>query len=250
MDLYYETQGEGKPVVLIHSPGVDSREWTFVVPHLAAAHKVVTYDGRGTGRSPAPQRPTNLLDDLRSLLDELGLASASLVGHSMGGQLAAEFALAHPERVDKLALIAPSLSGFAYSKTFTDWMNQVNSYAPDVRRMVDFSLSGPLYRTIMQSPHRDLMQTLHSEYMNRVFTEWKSFEVVWPTPPAIERLERIEADTLFVRGTVEWDDMDRVAEEYRRIPSIRFEVVDGADHMLTITHGERLADLLVRFLDG
>ncbi|WJH36593.1 alpha/beta hydrolase [Paenibacillus sp. CC-CFT747] len=248
MDLHFETRGEGSPLVLIHSPGVDSREWQEMVPKLASRYRVITYDLRGMGGSPSPQAPVNPLKDLHDLLEHLSLESCSLAGHSMGGQLATEFALTYPDKVDKLILLAPSLTGFPYSEEFTGWMAGINSLAPDVSRMLELSLSGPNYRVVMGSPYRELLVLMHRDYLTRVFTEWKSFEVIWPEPPAMERLEALKTDTLFIHGTVEWADMNRVAEQFRRVPSVSFREIEGADHMLTMTHADRVADHMLEHL--
>ncbi|MBD2848137.1 alpha/beta hydrolase [Paenibacillus sp. IB182496] len=251
MDLAFEVHGAGgTPVVLIHSPGVDSREWKYVAPLLADQMQVITYDARGMGRSPAPEEPTSLVEDLRALLDHLGLARVSLVGHSMGGQAATDFALTYPDRVARLALLAPSLTGFEPEPDFVRWMTEVNACAPDVERLVNKSLGGPNYRVVMNSGEREFLQEMHTAYMTRVFSQWKSFEVNWPQPPAIERLEQLRCETLFVHGTVEWPDMLRVAEQFERVPNVRFARIDEADHMLTLTHPGQLARLLVPFLDG
>lgn len=124
MDLYYEVNGNGHPVVLLHSGGTDLRDWAFVAPLLARDYKVVAFDGRGTGKSPAPLKNANYVEDLLSLLDHLELEKATLIGHSIGGQIATEFALNYPERVSNLVLIAPSLSGFNYSQEFNAFILQ------------------------------------------------------------------------------------------------------------------------------
>ncbi|MCY9590400.1 alpha/beta hydrolase [Paenibacillus chitinolyticus] len=248
MDLFYEVKGEGTPLVFIHSPGVDSREWKFIAPILAQSFQVITFDGRGTGKSPAPTAPANLVEDLKRLLHHLNIEQAVLVGHSMGGQAAADFALTYPSMVSRLILLSPSLSGFPYSKEFTEWIAQVNSLAPDLDKMIDTSLAGPNYRVVMSSPQRDFLIEMHTDYMRKVFTEWKSFEVNWPQPPAMERLEEISAPTLFLQGTVEWGDMERVAEEYKRVPSCKFIRIEGADHMLTLTHPAETAGYIEQFL--
>ncbi|MGE7052772.1 alpha/beta fold hydrolase, partial [Paenibacillus glucanolyticus] len=112
MDLHYEVYGNGKPVVLIHSGGADMRDWSSVVPLLSEDFHVISFDGRGAGRSPSPIEPANYVQDLLSLLDHLNIPQAAVVGHSMGGQIATEFAIQYPERVSELILIAPALSGF------------------------------------------------------------------------------------------------------------------------------------------
>src|SRR5436190_22523092 len=105
--LRYEITGDGAPpVVLLHEGIVDSRSWAKVVPLLVPHHTVVTYDQRGYGRSPRPDGPYSLVEDLRSVLDAAGLDQAALVGTSRGGRIAIDFTLTHPERVTALVPVA------------------------------------------------------------------------------------------------------------------------------------------------
>ncbi|MGI8469957.1 MAG: alpha/beta fold hydrolase [Pyrinomonadaceae bacterium] len=83
-----------------------------MAPELAKNFRVVTYDGRGAGQSPVSTQPTNHVADFEELLDSLDIEKATLFGHSIGGQIAADFTLRNPERVEKLVLIAPGLTGF------------------------------------------------------------------------------------------------------------------------------------------
>ncbi|KAF6560163.1 alpha/beta hydrolase [Paenibacillus sp. EKM202P] len=247
MELFYEIEGNGVPIVMIHSGGVDSRVWRYMVPELAKSFQIITFDGRGTGHSPAMQEPTSLVEDLRKLLEHLGLDLVTLVGHSIGGQVATDFALSYPSMVERLVVIAPSLTGFAYSQEFTNYMASVNAAAPDISKLVELSLAAPIYRATMASPHRSFLTEMHTHYMTRVFTEWRSFEVLWPEPPSIERLEKIAASMLFIQGTIEWPDMYNIAEHFKRVPAIRFAEIKGADHMLVLTHAEELANNIRQF---
>ncbi|MBT2288727.1 alpha/beta hydrolase [Paenibacillus albidus] len=250
MELFYEIEGDGSPIVMIHSGGVDSRVWRYMVPELAQSFKVITFDGRGTGHSPAMQEPTSLVEDLRKLLEHLGLDRVTLVGHSMGGQVATDFTLSYPSMVEQLVVIAPSLTGFVYSQEFTNYMTSVNAAAPDISKLVELSLAAPIYRSTMASPHSSFLSEMHAHYMTRVFTEWACFEVLWPEPPAIERLEKIAASTLFIQGTIEWPDMYNIAEHFKRVPAIQFATIKGADHMLVLTHAEQLANCIQHFILG
>ncbi len=84
MDLYYEVHGEGTPLVLLHSGGEDFRDWHAIAPQLSQTNKVVTFDGRGVGRSPAVLEPINYIEDFRAFLDFLGIETAVLVGQLDG----------------------------------------------------------------------------------------------------------------------------------------------------------------------
>ncbi|MCY8914426.1 alpha/beta hydrolase [Bacillus atrophaeus] len=248
MDLYYEVNGNGHPVVLLHSGGADLRDWTFVTPLLAKHHKVVTFDGRGTGKSPSPLEHTNYVEDLLSLLDHLELDKAALIGHSFGGQIATEFALNYPERVSKLVLVAPALSGFSYSQEFTAYLNKINEAAPDIEKMLELSLSASLYHVVMAGPHWNLMVQMQRHYFKRIL-KWPAFEMIWPQPPAIDRLEELNADTLFIIGKEDFQDNHRVADCFRIVPKARFVEIADADHMVTLTHPENLYHHITCFME-
>ncbi len=248
MDLYYEVNGKGKPVVLLHSGGADLRDWTFVSPLLSKHYKVVAYDGRGAGKSPAPVEPANYVEDLRALLDHLKFDKTAIVGHSLGGQIATDFALTYPERVSELVLIAPSLSGFRFSQEYEEWMARIHAAAPDAEKIIEVALDSPSYRVLKDGPHWDLMVEMFRHHLKRSL-EWASFQQVWSQPPAIERLEDLTARTLFIIGTEDLPDLYRIAECFHRVPRIRFIEIAGADHMVTLTHPEELYRHITGFIE-
>ncbi len=239
MDLYYQVTGEGHPIVLLHSGGTDRRDWTFLAPRIAQYYKVVTFDVRGIGKSPSPNGSVNYVEDLLLLMDHLELESATLVGHSIGGQIATEFALHYPEKVKNLILIAPSLSGFHYSEAFNEYINSINRVTPDIDQMLDVSLSGSLYQVVMSGPHRDRMIQMHRDYFNRILT-WPHFEMIWPQPPAVERLDELSMNTLFIIGEKDFQDNHRVAEHFKKVPNVSLSEIANADHMVTLTHPDTL----------
>ncbi len=110
-------------VVLLHGFGASLQTWDLWVRGLSQTHRVIRLDLPGSGLSP-PDPDQDYTDArslqlLRSLLDELGVSRATMVGHSMGGRIAWTFAAQHPERTDKLVLIAPdgfASEGFEYGK--------------------------------------------------------------------------------------------------------------------------------------
>jgi len=99
-------EGPGAPVVLLHAGVADRRSWYATVDQLMGVGTVVAYDRRGFGDSPPSQVPFEHLDDLIAVLDQLGEGPAWLVGSSNGGKVALDAALAHPDRVAGLVLLA------------------------------------------------------------------------------------------------------------------------------------------------
>ena len=101
--------GEGAPVVLLHAGVADRRAWYAVAPQLGAP--AIAYDRRGFGETPATGPDFTHVEDLAAVLDAAADGPAWLVGNSMGGALALDAALAMPERLAGLVLIAPAVSG-------------------------------------------------------------------------------------------------------------------------------------------
>jgi 3-oxoadipate enol-lactonase len=107
--LAYDRLGKGAPLVLIHGFPLDHSIWDEVTPLLSSDFELILPDLRGFGQSGSPASAwtmTDLAKDIASLLDHLGIKSAFLAGHSMGGYVALAFAQAYPRRVRGLALVA------------------------------------------------------------------------------------------------------------------------------------------------
>lgn len=113
-NIHYVDEGKGPPVVLIHGFGGHTYSYRYLIPELAPDHRVVALDLLGFGYSErvsdADYSHQAQAGRVLGLMDALGIEKASLVGHSMGGEVAMRVAAAHPERVDRLALVA-SVSG-------------------------------------------------------------------------------------------------------------------------------------------
>jgi len=122
--IYYEKTGQGPAVVLTHGYGGNHAVWYQQVPEFAASYSVITWDARGFGRSTNHQDqagPATSIEDLRTLLDQLGVKRAHLVGQSMGGWTVLGFALQYPKRVLSLTL-ADTIGGI---------------YTPEIARQFD-----------------------------------------------------------------------------------------------------------------
>lgn len=119
--LFYEEAGRGSVVVLLHAGDLDRRQWDPQFLALARQHRVIRYDAGGYGRSGRADTPFRADEDLYALLVALHVSHASLVGSSLGGRIAIDFALAHPSMVDRLVLAAPGLSGWQFSRGDTSW---------------------------------------------------------------------------------------------------------------------------------
>jgi pimeloyl-ACP methyl ester carboxylesterase len=117
---YLEAGSSGPTVILLHGLGDDATTWAQTIPALASKYHVYAPDQIGFGQSDKPimnYRVATLVEFLNQFYQKLGIEKAALVGNSFGGWAAAAFAIAHPQKVDKLALVsAAGYSGKGYSR--------------------------------------------------------------------------------------------------------------------------------------
>src|SRR4051812_41788837 len=108
--LHFTREGKGhpEPILFIQGIGVTGSGWQPQIEYFKKSHDVICYDNRGIGQSaPSTEALTirGMADDARIIMDSVGWSSAHIVGHSMGGVIAQQLALAYPERVKSLSLL-------------------------------------------------------------------------------------------------------------------------------------------------
>jgi 3-oxoadipate enol-lactonase len=128
--LYYERTGAGAQVLLVMGLGMNATGWWRTIPVLAERLGLVAFDNRGSGRSDVPEGPYSLeqmADDAMAVLDACGLERAHVYGISLGGIIAQQIALAHPERVDRLVLGATTPGGPRHTRADDDVLRLVGA---------------------------------------------------------------------------------------------------------------------------
>jgi pimeloyl-ACP methyl ester carboxylesterase len=142
INLYYETHGSGRPLVLLHG-GLGSGEmFGPVLPTLAEHHQVIAVDLQGHGRTADIDRPIDLrlmADDVAALIDHLGLEGADVVGYSLGGGVAWQVAIRHPEKVRRLVAVSANIRRDAIYAEMLGQQGQVNAAA------AEFMKETPMY---------------------------------------------------------------------------------------------------------
>src|SRR5438128_4819847 len=143
INLYFETHGAGRPMILLHG-GLGSGEmFGPVLPQLAERHQVVAVDLQGHGRTADIDRPIDIrlmADDIAALIDHLGLESPDLVGYSLGGGVAFFTAVKYPEKIGKLVIVSTNIRRDAIPAEMLAQQEQVSSAA------VDFMKDTPMYQ--------------------------------------------------------------------------------------------------------
>ena len=126
VDLHYWTVGEGPDIVMLHGLGGNLAIWHMhVVPLLRDKFRLTTFDMRGHGRSGMPQSgytTRHIAEDVRGLMDALGIEKAHLAGHSMGADVSLHFAMCYPERADRLVLVEAGLPALVAARKDESWV--------------------------------------------------------------------------------------------------------------------------------
>jgi pimeloyl-ACP methyl ester carboxylesterase len=253
--LAVEVAGAGAPVLLVHAGICDRRMWRAQVAALAPTFRVVTMDLRGHGESPPVSGRYAHWADVRALLDALEIPRADLVGASMGGGAAIDLALAAPERVGKLVLAAPAISGYvasdehrarlaavdeAYRQHGVDAANEL-----ELRMWVDGPSRAP---DAVPGALRELVRDMNRRALENEIAV-PDAEAVPLDPPAIDRLEEVRAETLVIAGALDLrDPLRRFELAARRIPNAKWATIGGAAHLPSLEVPDTFNRLLLEFL--
>jgi 3-oxoadipate enol-lactonase len=233
---YYQRYGAGPPIVLIHALGLDHRLWEPQLSALAIGHTVYVYDVRGHGASDVPFMPytlTDFADDLAGLLDALGIADAHLVGLSMGGMIAQEFALSWPDRVRSLVL----------ADTTSEYPQEARRAFAERARIAEERGLGPLLEPTMDRWFTPEFRRDHPAEVERIrdilaVTDPRGYAASCRAIASIdvtERLVNIQAPSLVLVGAADTStppDMALKIHEY--IPGSGYEVIPDAAHLINL----------------
>jgi 3-oxoadipate enol-lactonase len=217
--LYYESHGDGPAIVFVHGSGGNHLSWWRQVPTLARAFRCITFDLRGYGFSAAGEGQRSPIADVLALLDHLGIERTHLVGQSLGGRICLGFALAYPERVERMVL-ASTLAGIRDERI----ERALAAHGPPPHDLFERALAAEFRRsqTDLTFLYREI------EAINRI----DNTPPAMPTDgPSATDLAALRAATLLIGGAE--DPVvrpDTVALAASLLPGARHEIVADAGH--------------------
>jgi 3-oxoadipate enol-lactonase len=245
-EISWEAVGTGAPVVLLHGFSFDRGMWDRQVPALSGAHRVFRYDLRGFGASSLPTSAYSHVDDLRRLLEHWGLPSATLVGLSLGANVALEFASLHPDRVDRLVLASPGLSGHAWSEDRPpDMAMEIGRTAGRDAAKASW-LAHPMFASLMKSEGADAFTAMVERYHG---WHWGSEDPRMQGPNLAGQLSGIDVPMLVVSGGQDVPGYQAIA---RRIaaeaPRASLHVFPDAGHVMPMEAPDLFNAAVAQFL--
>lgn len=248
LKLYYEVHGEGKPIVLLHGSYMTiDMNFSELIPHLAKTRKVIALEMQGHGHTADIDRPISydaLADDVAGLLKYLKIDSADVLGYSLGGTVAFNFAIRHPKMLNRLIVVSSVHRYTGWSKAVLDVLKTIQPAAFD---------NTPLqteYERVAPDPKH--WHAFLDKYMK---FDQEDFDL------GADNIKKIKAPVLLIMGDNDGIGMDYKTELYRLcggdvfadmqgLPASQLAVIPGATHVTLMMQTNKLTTFITPFLDG
>ena len=242
IDLSYSVQGKGEPLVMINGANEVRGNWRRQIGPFKKYFRIITFDNRGMGRSgkpPGPYTTMMMADDTVGLMDFLGIQKAHVLGVSMGGMIAQELAINHPDRVDKLVLGSTfarrdETSGFspAINEAWEAYERSTRDEA-SLRRfgsaVMSLAVNNRSNRVFLIPLMRIIVRFAPVKSFGRALEQW---DAIW-THDSADRLGIIKAPTLVICGTedrsIRATSSDAIAH---LVPKAKLVKIAGGSHSL------------------
>lgn len=237
-------------LVFIHGNTLDSAMWNAQIRYFNRNYSTLVYDMAGFGKSSPPAEIYSRHEDLRSLLDELNISKVILIGLSLGGDVALDFALEYKDRVNGLVLVDSGLGGYELSQEFQSEWQQVEQLARSgkLNEAKRLWLSNSVFKTTMDDPNT-------RKDLTRIIDNYSGF--FWTNNPvhkrpevrARYRLETIDIPTLIIAGENDSEDFLKVAELlHNSIRNSTLQIIPKAGHMSNMDQPEEFNRLVDEFI--
>ena len=252
--IYYESHGEGEPLIMIRGLGSNADHWYAQVPELSKHYRVITFDNRGIGRSGDPGGAFTVPDmaaDAIGVMDALGIESAHILGLSMGGMIAQELVLSNPKRVKGLVLVVTHCGAEHQVNATDEVMQTIQRMAVDDSIEARTKAAVVFFAPATLSDRLDVVQ----EYGTVSMKHPAGGEILQrqmgalQTHDTYDRLPQIKAPTLVLTGA---EDVLIPPENSRiiadRIPGAECLVLEGGGHQILIEQPEACNRAIIDFL--
>lgn len=202
IQLHCIEQGQGQPLILLHGNGESCDYFEHQIPSFSKDYRVIAIDTRGHGKSPRGENPFTIkqfAEDLYDFMDAKGITKANILGFSDGGNIALEFALKHPERIEKLIL------------------NGANLFPSGVKPLYQWPIEIG-YRMAKLFANKDEKAKKNAEMLGLMVNE-----------PHIEpsELARLTMPVLVIAGTKDMIKESHTKLIYKSLPNAHLEIIEG-----------------------
>lgn len=249
IQLYYERQGQGPPLLFIHGLGSSTRDWESQTGPFAANYQVITFDLRGHGRSEKPPGPYTLpmfTADTAGLLKALDLEAAHVVGVSLGGGVAFQLALDHPELVKTLTIVnsAPAMGGSP-----EDAQREIDRRVAIVQQVGMRAMGEALASNLFPQPeHAALRQTFVERWAENdpaAYIAATRSMLGWSVQ---DQIGAIQCPTLVIAADQDYTPVASKEAYIQLMPHAELVVIHDAHHAVPVEKAEAFNAVLATFL--
>lgn len=250
-ELYFETTGEGEPIIFFHAGFSDRRDWKYQVKDFSKRFQTIVYDQRGCGNSSPITTAFSPADDLIALMNHLKITKAIFIGHSIGGTIALDFTLQYPERVSALVLMSSSINGYSWPTEYLEWIMAIWN-TPQPEEMTKQALSPSFYDVAMSNPAiKSEIEIITRESFQKILT-WKTFDirnVQWAFSDHVPKLKELKLPTFVVYGNKDSQDIKKIVQIFKKnIVNLKVVEMQNVDHLLNFEKPNELNSLILNFL--
>jgi pimeloyl-ACP methyl ester carboxylesterase len=253
INVAYELRGSGSPLVMIHGAQGDQSMFAGLAAAFAPNYRVLTFDQRGTGLSDKPDMPYTIAmiaDDTAALMDHVGIAQAHILGVSMGGMIAQEFALRHPAKTRSLVLGCTTAGGAQSIRAGGPAMAAYSTKAMSAEERGGALAEAAFTKGFIEK-HLELIPSMIEQRKQRPIDPvgFARRMAAAQAHDVYDRLAQIRCPTLVITGKddalIPWENSRLIAQ---RIEGARLSVLEPAGHCFWLEQPEQSYDAIVHFL--
>jgi CubicO group peptidase (beta-lactamase class C family)/pimeloyl-ACP methyl ester carboxylesterase len=253
--LYYQEAGHGEPVIFVHGHSFDHSEWALQFPVFAKNYRTIVYDVRGYGRSSMPFEGSPILhaDDLKTVMDSLGIEKANIVGLSMGGFITTDFLALYPNRI--LSMVAASGDVFSIPGPNEPWSKE--EIARQREKIGAIKREGTMHQkwswfNDLMSSGGSRLETIRRPVWDMIY-KWSQWQPLHVEPryllgrSVIKKLknQEITVPVMVLTGEVDADRKNKLLEI---VPSAKQVIVPDAGHVSNLEHPEEFTKRVMDFI--
>ncbi len=249
IDLYYEMTGDGQPIVLIHGLGSSCRDWEMQIPFFSKHYRVISFDLRGHGRSQKPRGPYSmslLAKDTAELIKSLGIAPVHVVGISLGGMIAFQLAVDHPELMRSLVIVNSGPE--VVVRTMKDRWNVFLRFAM-VRWLGMHKMGEVLSKRLFPKEEQIDIQKLFverwAENDTQAYLDTLRAIVGWSVT---DQIHKINVPTLMVAADGDYTPLSVKEAFISKMPKAELIVIPDSHHATPVDSPERFNEVVLSFL--
>jgi proline iminopeptidase len=270
--LFCRVMGKGNPIIVVHGgPGLSQDYLQPQLQKLAEGHQVIFYDQRGSGESVGEADSKNIqmdtfVEDLEGIRNAFGLNKVTVLGHSFGGLLAMEYAIAHPEAIDKLVIVSSSPgSSDDFAQFLAEWNKRVSPYFKEMQKIEetqafkegDSETVANLFKLMFNnycfnaddvaklSLKISSQGNVNGRRTNKLFQKnfySKPFNI-------FENLQKLNCKTLIVHGDVDVVPLSTAENLHKNIKNSQFVVIKDCGHFPYVEKPQEFFDSVQNFLE-